>query len=88
MEIKKAAVIGAGVMGGGIAAHIANAGVPVVLMDIVPKGANNRNVVAETALERLKKSDPASFMHAKAASLVTPANVEDNLDMLGECDWI
>ena len=58
MEIKKAAVIGAGVMGGGIAAHIANAGIPVVLMDIVPKGANNRNVVAETAIEKLKKSDP------------------------------
>jgi 3-hydroxyacyl-CoA dehydrogenase len=88
MEIKKAAVIGAGVMGGGIAAHIANAGVPVVLMDIVPKGANNRNVVAETAIERLKKSDPAAFMHTRNARLVTPANIEDDLALLGECDWI
>ena len=52
---RRPAVIGAGVMGGGIAAHIANAGIPVVLMDIVPKGANNRNVVAETAIEKLKK---------------------------------
>jgi 3-hydroxyacyl-CoA dehydrogenase len=88
MEIKKAAVIGAGVMGGGIAAHIANAGIPVVLMDIVPNGANDRNVVAERALERLRKSDPAAFMHARNARLVTPANVEDNLDMLADCDWI
>ena len=45
-EIKKAAVIGAGVMGAGIAAHLTNAGVPVILFDIVPKDATNRNVIA------------------------------------------
>ena len=63
MEIRKAAVIGSGVMGSGIAAHIANAGVPVVLMDIVPKGANNRSILAEGAIERMLKTDPAPFMH-------------------------
>src|SRR5258708_19753078 len=71
-EIRKAAVLGSGVMGGGIAAHIANAGIPVVLLDIVPKGAKNRNEVAEKAIDRLLKQDPAAFMHPGNASLVTP----------------
>ena len=87
-EIKKAAVIGAGVMGGAIAAHIANAGVPVVLMDIVPKGAKNRNAIAEGALEHLLRSEPPAFMHKKAARLVRPANVADHLDLLSNVDWI
>ena len=51
MEISKVAVIGAGLMGSGIAAHIANSGLPVTLLDIVPKGATNRNIVAETAVK-------------------------------------
>ncbi|MCH6544724.1 MAG: 3-hydroxyacyl-CoA dehydrogenase, partial [Deltaproteobacteria bacterium] len=87
-EIRKAAVIGAGVMGGAIAAHLANAGVPVVLMDIVPKGAKNRNAMAEGALERLVKSEPQAFMHKKAAKWVTPANIEDHLELLSNADWI
>jgi len=87
-EIRKAAVLGSGVMGGGIAAHIANAGVRVVLLDIVPKNANNRNQVAEAALDRLKKADPAAFMHPKNAGLVTPGNLEDHLPLLADCDWI
>ena len=49
--IEKVAVVGAGVMGAAIAAHVANAGVPVVLLDIVPDGANNRNALAEGAVE-------------------------------------
>ncbi|MFI0399917.1 MAG: 3-hydroxyacyl-CoA dehydrogenase NAD-binding domain-containing protein [Thiolinea sp.] len=88
MEIRKVAVIGAGVMGAGIAAHIANAGVPVVLLDIVPQGATNRNVVAETAVEKLLKSDPAAFMHKRNARLVTTGNIEDHMDLLADCDWI
>ncbi len=87
-EPKSAAVIGAGVMGGAIAAHFANAGVPVVLMDIVPKGARNRNAIADRALEQLLRSEPAAFMHKKAAKLVRPANVADHLDLLGSVDWI
>ena len=87
-EIKNAAVIGSGVMGSGIAAHLANAGVPVVLMDIVPAEAKNRNAIAEEAVERLLRSDPPAFMHKRAVKLVTPANVEDHLDMLGSVDWI
>ena len=88
MEIKKVAVIGSGVMGSGIAAQVANAGVPVVLMDIVPEGAESRNALAEGAVARLLKQDPAPFMHARNAKLVEPANLEDDLEKLGDCDWI
>jgi len=88
LHIKKAAVIGAGVMGAGIAAHMANAGIPVLLLDIVPKRAADRNVVAKSALEKLKKSNPAAFMHPDNARLVTPGNVDDDLGKLADCDWI
>jgi 3-hydroxyacyl-CoA dehydrogenase len=86
--IRKVAVLGSGVMGGGIAAHVANAGLPVVLLDIVPKGATNRNQVAEAAIGRLLKANPAAFMHPRNARLVTLGNLEDHLDLLAECDWI
>jgi 3-hydroxyacyl-CoA dehydrogenase len=88
MTVQKVAVIGAGVMGSGIAAQVANAGVPVVLLDIVPKGAANRNAIAEGAVQRLLKSEPAAFMHPKNASLVTTGNLEDDLRLVGDCDWI
>ncbi|MBI1308452.1 MAG: 3-hydroxyacyl-CoA dehydrogenase [Proteobacteria bacterium] len=86
--IQRVAVIGAGVMGAGIAAHIANAGVPVILMDIVPKGATSRNAIAAGAIEKLKKTNPAPLMSPKAAKLITPANTEDDMPLLAECDWI
>ncbi len=88
MEINKAAVIGSGVMGSGIAAHLANAGVPVTLLDIVPDGANNRNTLAEGAIQKLLKQDPAPLMHKRNARLITPGNTEDDLDKLAEADWI
>ncbi len=92
MTIKKAAVIGSGVMGSGIAAHIANAGIPVYLLDIVPQAVKDnggdRSVVAKTAIEKMLKTDPAPFMHKKAASLVTPGNIEDDLEKLADVDWI
>ncbi len=87
-EIQKAAVIGAGVMGASIAAHIANAGTPVVLLDIVPEGSGNRSIIAEQALEKLLKSDPPPLMHKKNAKRITTGNMEDHLGLLGECDWI
>ena len=88
MEIKKVAVIGAGVMGAGIAAHISNAGIPVVLLDIVPKGVDNRNAIAEGAVQKLLKVQPAPFMHKRNARLVTTGNIEDHMELLAECDWI
>jgi 3-hydroxyacyl-CoA dehydrogenase len=88
MTIKKVGVIGAGVMGAGIAAHITNAGFPVVLLDIVPPGANDRSVIAEGAVKKLLKTEPAAFMHKRNARLVQTGNVEDDLSSLAECDWI
>ncbi|TNE41446.1 MAG: 3-hydroxyacyl-CoA dehydrogenase/enoyl-CoA hydratase family protein [Alphaproteobacteria bacterium] len=88
MAIEKVAVIGAGVMGAAIAAHVANAGIPVVLLDIVPKDAKNRNALAEGAVATMLKTKPAPFMHKKNARLVTTGNLEDNLDLVADCDWI
>ncbi len=88
LEIKRAAVIGSGVMGSGIAAHLANAGLEVLLLDIVPKGAEDRNALAKGALERMAKADPAPFMHKSFIKRVTPGNVEDDLGQLATVDWI
>ncbi|MGB0847049.1 MAG: 3-hydroxyacyl-CoA dehydrogenase family protein, partial [Thiolinea sp.] len=89
-EINKVAVIGAGVMGAGIAAHVANAGIPVVLLDIVPKDApaNKRSAIAEGAVAKMLKADPAPFMHKRNAKLITTGNLEDNLDLISDCDWV
>lgn len=87
-RIRQAAVIGAGVMGAGIAAHLANAGIAVLLLDIVPPNATNRNTIAQTALAKLQHADPAPFMHPKNARLISVGNIEDNLASLGDCDWI
>ena len=88
MAIEKVAVIGAGVMGAGIAAQIANAGVPVVLLDIVPDGANDRSAIAKGAIAKLQKAKPAPLMHKRNVRLIQPGNIEDDLGLLGECDWI
>jgi hypothetical protein len=74
--IRKVGVVGAGVMGAGIAAHAANAGVPVVLLDIVP-GA------AAKAVQAMLKADPAPFMHAKAARLVATGDLDRRPDAAG-----
>ena len=88
MQIKKVGVIGAGVMGAGIAAQVANAGVPVVLLDIVPAGANDRSSVASGAVAKMLKTEPAPFMSSRAAKLVETGNIEDDLGRMAECDWI
>lgn len=87
-EIRKVAVIGAGVMGAGIAAQVANAGVPVVLLDIVPQGAADRSMIARSALNRLLKAEPAAFMTKASARLVTVGNIEDDLRLLADADLI
>ena len=101
-QIKQVAVIGAGTMGAGIAAHIANAGYPVLLLDIIPteltpqeeakgltlKSLAVRNRIVQTGLDRAKKSRPASFMSQAAERLVTIGNVEDDFDKLADVDWI
>jgi len=86
--IARVGVLGAGVMGAGIAAHVANAGIPVVLLDIVPAGAQDRNALAAGALEKLRKAKPAAFMAERNARWITPGNLEDHLALLADCDWI
>ena len=86
--IKKVAVIGAGVMGAAIAAHVTNAGIPVVLLDIVGKDPNDRSAIANGAVAKLLKTEPAPFMSSRNAKLITTGNLEDNLDLLADCDWI
>lgn len=88
MNIEKVAVIGAGVMGSGIAAHIANAGIPVYLLDIVAKDSSKRNAIAEGAIAKMLKTQPAPFMHPKNARLITAGNIEDDLEKLAEVDWV
>ena len=86
--IKKVAVIGAGVMGCGIAAQIANAGFPVLLLDVLPKDGASRNAVAETAVAKARATEPAPFMSADAAKRIVCGNIEDDLDQIRECDWV
>ena len=80
-NIKKICVIGAGVMGAGIAAHAANAGAKVVLLDVVPDAAR-------TAIEKMKKATPAAFMHARVANQVVPGCTEGDLGLIEDSDWI
>ncbi len=86
--IEKVAVFGAGVMGAGIAAHIANAGVPVVLLDIAATDAAKRSAIAEGAVERLLKTTPAPLMHKGGAKLITTGNIDDDMALIADCDWI
>lgn len=93
-QIRKVAVLGAGTMGSRIAAHIANAGVPVVLLDMVPPGtvaeadrsAKNRFVLA--ALDGLKKAKPAALFAPENARLIAVGNFDDDLALIADCDWI
>ena len=96
-RIRKAAVIGGGVMGRGIAAHLANARIPVVLLDIVPPnpGENDdvddpafRNRFAVGAVAKYKKDRPALIYTTTDTELITPGNVEDHAEWLADVDWI
>ncbi|GAW93344.1 3-hydroxyacyl-CoA dehydrogenase/enoyl-CoA hydratase family protein [Calderihabitans maritimus] len=100
--IRKAAVLGAGVMGSTIAAHLANVGIQSYLLDIVPpkltpeekekgltlESTEVRNRLAREAKERLVKFNPAPLYLPERVQLITPGNLEDNLDWLAEVDWI
>ena len=86
--INKVAVIGSGIMGAGIAAHCANAGCDVLLYDIVPNGAEDRSMIARDAISRMKKSNPEVLMHPSNAQRICPANLEDDLSLLHDRDWV
>jgi len=89
-RIHKVAVLGAGTMGARIAAHFANAGVPSLLLDIVPPDADGaaRNKVAAAGLEATRKSKPAAFFEPSLSRLVTVGNFDDDLKKLADVDWI
>jgi 3-hydroxyacyl-CoA dehydrogenase len=101
-HVHKAAVIGAGTMGAALAAHLANAGVPVTLLDIVPdkltpeeektrrtlKERAVRDRIVKDGLERAKRSRPASFFSSDQYPLVKVGNLDDDFDAIGEADWI
>jgi 3-hydroxyacyl-CoA dehydrogenase len=86
--VRRAAVLGAGTMGSRIAAHLANAGIPTLLLDMVPAGEGDRNRLAKGALEALGKAKPAAFYEPALAALVTPGNFADDLGKLSGCDWV
>src|ERR1700757_2118463 len=89
-QINKVAVLGAGTMGARISAHLANAGVPSYLFDIVPPDADGpaRNKIAAAGLDAARKSKPAAFFEPSLAKLVTIGNFEDDLKKLADVDWI
>lgn len=87
-DIKKVAVIGAGVMGAAIAAHLANTGVEVFLFDIVVENSNDRNELAKKSLQRLIKSIPQAFIDDKAIARITPYNLEDHFTLIKEVNWV
>jgi 3-hydroxyacyl-CoA dehydrogenase len=101
-QINKTAVLGAGVMGATIAAHLANAGIRVLLLDMVPREPNDaekkagltledpavRNRIAATGLEGLKKMKPAAFFLPSYSAYVEIGNFEDDVTKLRDCDWV
>ncbi len=93
--VSRAAVLGAGTMGSRIAAHLANAGIPTLLLDLPfgktaeqPESAQHKNKLALHAIENLAKSKPAAFYDPSFAHRITPGNLEDDLPKLAQRDWI
>ncbi len=86
--VRRAAVLGAGTMGSRIAAHLANAGISTLLLDMIPAGDGGRNRLALAAIEALNKAKPAAFYEPSLAALITPGNFEDDLGKLAACDWV
>ncbi len=101
-KIRKAAVLGAGVMGSTIAAHLANVGIPTYLLDIVPRELTEedkkkgltpespafRSKLARKGLENALKASPAAFYVPEDAKLITPGNFDDHMQWLSDVDWI
>lgn len=101
-QIRKAAVLGSGVMGSGIAAHLANIGIPTLLLDIVPRELSEdekkkgltindkqvRNRFSQSAITKLLKQKPAPLTSKKHLALIEAGNFEDDLQRLSEVDWV
>ncbi len=95
-QINKVGVIGAGTMGGGIAAHLANAGIPVVLLDIPTPGLSAeeareraaRDRMVKELFVRMVKARPANLAREDRADLITVGNTEDDFELLADVDWV
>ena len=101
-QIKRAAVLGSGVMGAGIAAHLANVGIPTLMLDIVPReltekeekkgltlqDAAVRNRIANESKAKLKKQKPSPITSQKSLDLITTGNFDDDMEKLKDVDWI
>ena len=87
MDIKKVVVIGSGTMGSGIAAQVANAGIPVVLLDL-PSSEGTRNKIVENAKKRIANSRPPLLVEKSKIDLIHVGNIEDNFNLVGEADWV
>jgi 3-hydroxyacyl-CoA dehydrogenase len=95
-RIDKVGIVGAGTMGGGIAALLANIGIPVVLLDIVPPDLGDaeranpaaRNRIVNSLYDRMTKAKPANLARADRGDLITLGNLEDDFNKLADCDWI
>ena len=91
LRVRRAAVLGSGVMGAQIAAHLTAAGIPVDLYDLPSdsdRNDNNRSEIAEKGRQALLKLKPAPFASKSLAAFITPRNFDDDLDQLGHCDFI
>ena len=86
-QIRRAAVVGSGTMGGGIAALLAGVGIPVTLLDIAADDPD-RNKIVRSGWERVKKSAPPALFLPNDSDLVTLGNLNDDFDRLGEADWV
>ena len=86
-DIRRVGVLGAGTMGARIAAHVANSGIPVLLLDL-PATGPDRNAIAAQALDGLRRAKPGAFADASVAARITVGNFEDDLPKLERCDWI
>ena len=86
--IRRVAVLGAGTMGSRIAAHLANAGIPSLLLDIVLPTGKTRDQAARSGVETAVKGRPAAFFVPDSANLITTGNFDDDLPKIADCDWI
>ena len=88
LKIEKVAVLGTGVMGAQIAAHLTNAGCKVNLLDIVTDKSENRNYLADEAVKKLTKIKPSPITEKSNLKRIITGNIEDNLDIINTSDWI
>ena len=86
--MKKVTVIGAGLMGAGIAAHLANAGTEVLLLDIPSKDNGKKNHLSESAIKKLIKTKPSPLTLNSNVKLIKAGNIDDDLHLINESEWV